>query len=101
VADDGTVIVWDATTLQAVRSYAGGRLALRSVVFAPDGTTLYTAGDDGGLLVWDLTGTRGLASRLGADNAVALACTVAGRDLTADEWHRFLPDRPARAVCAA
>ena len=95
------MIVWDATTLQPVRSFAGGRLAPRSVAFGPDGGTLYTAGDDGGLLAWDLTGTRGLASRLGADNAVALACTLAGRDLTADEWHRFLPDRPARAVCTA
>jgi WD40 repeat protein len=30
---------------------------------------------------------------------LALACDVAGRDLTRAEWDRYLPDRPYEAVC--
>jgi hypothetical protein len=27
------------------------------------------------------------------------ACAVVGRDLTAAEWRRYLPDRPFRPTC--
>ena len=30
---------------------------------------------------------------------LALACTIAGRDLTQEEWDRYLPGTPYRPVC--
>jgi WD40 repeat protein len=75
----------------------GGPVTLAG--FTPDGQSLVTVGRDGLALAWDLTGTRGLGTRAGAGDARALACSVAGRDMTRPEWERVLPDRPYRHVC--
>ena len=37
---------------------------------------------------------------LDADIWMARACAVVGRDLTAQEWARYVPDRPYRATCS-
>jgi hypothetical protein len=31
---------------------------------------------------------------------LAEACDIVGRDLTHDEWDRYLPDRPYRRTCS-
>ena len=57
--------------------------------FAPDGRSV---------LVMD--GSAG-AHRIDIDpqSWVRRACDIAGRDLTADEWQRYLPDQPRMPVC--
>jgi hypothetical protein len=81
-----------------VTADGAGIAALR---FAPDGRTLYTAGP-GGLYAWDLTGTRGLRTRVTDDASLpALACVIAGRELSADEWRTYLPGQPYRHICPA
>ncbi len=103
VGADGLVVVWDARTLQPSRVLTGHHGPVLMAHFAPDNRTLYTVGDDGSVLAWDLTGTRGVGSRLDAasDEAslVRLACALAGRDMSHEEWQRFLPDRPYQHVC--
>jgi DNA-binding SARP family transcriptional activator len=103
VGADGLVVVWDAATLQPRDRMTGGSDAVRLVQFSVDGRTLFTAGDDGALLAWDLTGTRGVGAALGAASGsvslLRLACEIAGRDLTREEWTRHLPGRPYRHVC--
>jgi WD40 repeat protein len=99
---DGLVILWDTATLQPIKTLAGHGSPVRVVRFAIDGRTLYTVGDDGSLLAWDLTGTRGVGGRLAHASPAAvlgLACALAGRDLTPQEWQTYLPSRSYQHVC--
>jgi conflict system STAND superfamily ATPase/WD40 domain-containing protein len=101
---DGLVVVWDVKSLHPTMMLTGDRAPVRLVRFAHDGRTLYTADDPGTLLAWDLTGSaRGLGARVKATTGklalLALACTVAGRDMTRQEWSQYLPARPYRHLC--
>jgi len=103
VGSDGLIVVWDARTLRPMKVFRGHEGAVRVARFAADGRTLYTAGDDGSLLSWDLTGTRGVATTLsGAGDPasiIRMACALAARDMSGDEWQTFLPGRPYQHVC--
>jgi WD40 repeat protein len=103
VGADGLVIAWDTKTLQPVKALTGHGGSVRVVRFAADGGMLYTVGADGSLFAWDLTGARGVGARVGGNTAtlIALACTLAGRDLTPREWQTYLPHRSYRHVCPA
>jgi WD40 repeat protein len=103
VGADGLVIVWDAGTLQPVKALTGHGGAVRMVRFSADGGMLYTVGADGSLFAWDLTGKRGVGGRSGGNTSasIALACALAGRDITEQEWQTYLPNRSYRHVCAA
>jgi WD40 repeat protein len=102
-AADGTITVWDGTTRRPVRVLTGHGVAAHTVAYAPDGRALYSVGADGAVLAWDLSGVRGLGARLSADAApadlVRVACASAGRELSRDEWARFLPGRGFEPVC--
>lgn len=63
----------DAATLRPRDRHAGAAGRQLHVRYAPDGRTLFTAGQDGGLYAWDLTRRRGLEAELHA------AGTYAGR----------------------
>jgi WD40 repeat protein len=52
-------------------------------------------------IIWDM-GDRPVTALPGTanpDSRLDAACTIAGRDLTPDEWRRFLPDRPWQPTC--
>jgi hypothetical protein len=57
--------------------------------FDATGRTLAAAFKDGTVLLWDVDPA---SWRTGAR-------AVAGRELTRQEWHQFLPGRPYRATC--
>ncbi len=101
VGADGLVIVWQADTLQPVKALAGHGGPVLVVRFGADGQMLYTVGEDGALFAWDLTGARGVGVRSDTESTalIALACTLAGRDLSQQEWQTYLPDRSYRHVC--
>jgi WD40 repeat protein len=103
VGADGLVIVWDAGTSQPVKALTGHGGAVRTVRFGADGAMLYTVGADGSLFAWDLTGKRGVGGRSGGNTSasIVLACALAGRDITAQEWQTYLPNRSYRHVCPA
>jgi hypothetical protein len=61
-----------------------------SAQFGPDGSQVYGVYPGGTAFVWDVDPARW------ADHA----CEVAGRQLTEDEWQRFLPDRPYEPACS-
>ena len=102
-AADGTVTLWDAQTRRPVRVLTGHGPAANALAYAADARTLFSVGSDGAVLAWDLTGGRGLAAMVpansAADGLVRSACAVAGRDLSRDEWARFLPGQNYRHVC--
>ncbi|WP_421741590.1 BTAD domain-containing putative transcriptional regulator [Cellulomonas sp.] len=61
---EGTVVVWDATTLElrsVLRGHAG---RVSQVVYSPDGRSVYASGFDGTVVAWDLTGARGVVRRI-------------------------------------
>jgi DNA-binding beta-propeller fold protein YncE len=66
----------------------GGRRGLRLIPGMSG--ELVVIGADGG----------GRRYPLDPDTWTARACAVAGRDLTAQEWARYVPNRPYRATCS-
>ena len=61
-----------------------------AIAFDASGRSLITGGDDGEVVVWDID----------PDRWVELACDVAGRTLSRDEWRRYLGDRAYDPACA-
>jgi class 3 adenylate cyclase/WD40 repeat protein len=88
---DGAIRIWDRATGRpigpALQAHGG---EARSLEFLRDGR-LVTGGADGTLISW----------RLDPASMVERACALAGRNLTRQEWTRYLPDRPYRATCPA
>ncbi|GAB4573844.1 MAG: hypothetical protein Kow0077_17520 [Anaerolineae bacterium] len=88
---DGGVILWDVATGRALGAPLVSQpdawiLALTSTV---DGTHLLAASPEH-LTRWVI----------GDDLWRDLACAVAGRDMSAEEWALYLPDLPYRATCS-
>ncbi|MDQ3763434.1 MAG: hypothetical protein M3460_17940 [Actinomycetota bacterium] len=62
------------------------------MAFAPNGTTLATAGKD--LILWSLTGLKYLR-----EHAVERACSIVGHGLSPDDWARYIPGLPYQDTC--
>jgi hypothetical protein len=82
--------VWDIRS----RTRVGGVFPIAkgvgpAVAFEPSGRLLIT--ELGSTIEWPLD--RPTLQRF--------ACQVAGRDLTREQWHDILPNRPYRPVCPA
>ena len=104
VGSDGAAVVWSLSTLSPLHSFTAGPAPMTAVRFAADGRTLYTIGGSGAVLAFDLTGGRGVGTALAStpDNdpaLIALACRIAGRGMTPEEWALHLPDRRYRHTC--
>ncbi|MEU0955843.1 hypothetical protein ABZ353_26440 [Streptomyces niveus] len=84
--DDRTVRLWDLRTHRQLALLAGHTGVLRSALFAPDGNTLTTSSDDETVRLWDTNAFNDLATL--TDNA----CAIAGRPLSEQEWHRYVPN---------
>jgi len=89
---DGTVRLFDVATEEQIGSSLRGASDTDTrAMFTPDGDRLVAVSEDGTGVVWDVTAERWRRH----------ACAVAGRELTAEEWERFLPDRPYSPTCSA
>jgi WD40 repeat protein len=104
VGADGTAVVWNLADLSPVHNFTVGPSQVTAVRFSPDSRTLLVVGADGAVIAFDLTGGRGVGAALtttpdSGPALVVLACRLAGRGLTTDEWHTYLPDRPFQQVC--
>jgi WD40 repeat protein len=86
----GGMRLWDSRTFQQVGSdFPGGESHWANAVFSPDGTTAIDLYDDGTGTIWPVT-----------DSALmAHACAVARRNLTQEEWRRFVQGASYRRTC--
>ncbi|QZY28402.1 BTAD domain-containing putative transcriptional regulator [Nocardioides coralli] len=87
---DGTVALWDALTGRLLaRVEVEGRPFI-SAEFLPDGESVRIAEwGSGRAYTWDLD----------TDRALRLACDMAGRELSRDEWRSIFGDWPYQRVC--
>jgi WD40 repeat protein len=87
---DGTVIVYDVASRQPIGDplHAGSGYAVTAQL-TPDGHTLASSYGNGQVVLWDVD----------PDSWQRRACATAGRNLTTDEWHQYLGDRPYHKTC--
>ncbi|GAA2603388.1 MULTISPECIES: trypsin-like peptidase domain-containing protein [Streptomyces] len=94
VGDDRAIRLWDIETHRQLALYAGHTGAVHSAFFSPDGNTLVTSSSDLTVRLWDTDAFNDL------DTLEDRACAIAGRSLTEQEWHRYVPDGVAyRRTC--
>ncbi len=87
IGDDGNIVLWDVPTARPLGPpIEAGQGQLRQVMFTPDAKRLLTTGTDGPVRMWDLD----------PDSWLRRACALAHRDLTEEEWQRFVGTSAAR-----
>ena len=87
---DGTAKLWATATLQQLGSaFQSDPSQWGTARFTPGGTRLVVLYGDGTGYVWPTT----------VSAWIAHACTVAGRNLTREEWQRYVPHRRYAPVC--
>ena len=101
----GDVFRWDvdpATGRWSGRERLSGHTGdVLGVEVEPGGSRIVTVAADHTIIRWDMTADLETTNRAFADAAVRLdaVCAVVARDLTPEEWRRFLPDRPWQPTC--
>ncbi len=89
---DGTVTVWD------LERNAPAGLVWDGTGVRPSSPSWYDPTTES---IWVYTSARLLEIPLSPERWVERACDIIGRDLTADEWQRFVPgDEPVQSACA-
>lgn len=87
---DGPARVFEVETGREVARFSHGDTAtIQNAGFSPDGSRVGTAGDDGTVRVWTWR----------ADDLIADICSRVTRNLTEDEWRRFVGAEPYRSTC--
>jgi WD40 repeat protein len=86
----GGLTIWDATSLQQFgASFPGGLGQWGNAQYTPNGAQVVTVFTDGSGTVWPVT----------VASLMAHACAVAGRNLTQEEWQRFVPNSGYQRTC--
>jgi WD40 repeat protein len=85
-----SIVLWDVAARKPIgTALVGHTQQVRTVSFSNDGQTLASGSSDGKIILWDL--------RLGTWRS--RACEIANRNLTAEEWNRYLGNEQPRKTC--
>jgi WD40 repeat protein len=87
---DRKIILWDVERRQEIATLSQ-ESDVPSVAFNADGSRLASGADDGTIIFWDVS--------LAAWRQDA--CQLAGRNLTQEEWERYLGTEPYQETCPA
>lgn len=89
-SEDTNVILWDASSGQrigdALRGHSG---IVNALAFHPDGSILVSSSYDQSMIVW----------QIGVDVWIRLACQIANRNLTFEEWNLYIGEDEYRPTC--
>jgi WD40 repeat protein len=87
----GEIILWDVATGSPIGNPMEVQTSgISAVAFSKDGTTLASASGNDSIILWDVA----------LDSWKARACRAAGRNLTWEEWQRYMDDRPYKQTCS-
>jgi WD40 repeat protein/energy-coupling factor transporter ATP-binding protein EcfA2 len=103
---DNVARLWDlslpdpGTAPVILRGHEG---AINAAAISADGRFAITGSADTSARVWQLANAAPNPDTLPTDPAelIPLACEVAGRSMSQEEWERYLPGQPFRATCSA
>jgi len=86
-SNDNPILLWDATTWQLKKAYAGHTDAVTSVAFSVDGSRVIAASEDGTVMHWDIGSSQGAAIGFGDGHALTHASVspLGGMALSGDE----------------
>jgi WD40 repeat protein/class 3 adenylate cyclase len=86
----GGLTIWDAATLQQFgANFPGGLGQWGNAQYTPDGAHVIAVFDDGSGDVWPVS----------VPALMSHACAVARRNLTQEEWQRFVPNAGYQSTC--
>lgn len=91
-AADGSVLAWDLAMREPLRPPLLNKVEMERMALSPDGSTVAIGSfdDSGTVTLWQLE-TEPWPER---------ACALANRNLTQEEWKRYLGDQPHERTCA-
>jgi WD40 repeat protein len=86
---DGSIILWDLTSGRRLGTLLGHAAQVNALALSPDGHTLASGAEDA-TVVW---------RKVAEAEWVQLACRIAGRNLTPDEWELYFREEGYRLTC--
>ena len=88
--DDDVITLWDVEARQRIGQPLEGHVSgVSSIAFSPDAKSLAAGDGAGTVILWDVD----------LESWLTRACVIANRNLTQEEWERFMGDEPYRATC--
>jgi WD40 repeat protein len=85
-----TITIWDTTTHTPFATLTGHTEPVTAIAYSPDGTTIASISTDKTIQLWNTNPT----------TAITAICHTLNRNLTTEEWTKFLPNTPYQPTCA-